>query len=276
MTTQTRPTMRKGHHQPHGRKAGLKVPQTSPALFTHRSSSGFVLFDLVHSRWFFIAVVAALLVVIAFAAFGQKSPAASGTHAKATTQQDQQTIEPTASAKEATVPTEILQMPDHPAGCEIVSLQSALSAFGLDYSFDELYDLFSKSDNDFVTSWWGDPDSEGAVYPPAVEDVGERVLSGTPYDIDNVTGCSFDFLLTAVESGENCLLWITTDDQYPDWSGITVGDWEMYTNEHCVVMYGFDDDEVLLMDPLQGYRSVDLDALQDLWESCGSMAVVIG
>ena len=174
----------------------------------------------------------------------------------------------------ASVP-EALDQSEHAAGCEVICLQSALGAIGYERSFDEVYALFDHSDADFVTAWWGDPDAEGAAYPPAVERAASRALAGTPWTARDVTGCTLEGIADATGSGGLAICWFTTDYAYPRWSGWTVGDWEMYANEHAIVVYDVSGGNVCAMDPLQGLVAMSAGTFDDIWTACGSMAVEI-
>ena len=71
------------------------------------------------------------------------------------------------------------------------------------------------------------------------------------------------------------ILWTTMYQEEPSFSGQEIGPYEWYTNEHCVVVYGSEGDEVLVSDPLDGLVKRDRAYFSALFETCGSMAVVI-
>lgn len=170
----------------------------------------------------------------------------------------------------------MLQLPDYPTGCEVVSLVNALHAFGVEASFDEAYALFDKSDHDYVHAWWGDPyGGGGAAYPPAMEEAANRALIGTSYRADDVTGCGLQGIADCVQAGGVIVAWVTTDMESPVWSGWEVDGWPMYANEHCVVVYGLSNGDVLVSDPLRGLVPIPLGEWYAVWDSCGQMAVSI-
>ena len=170
------------------------------------------------------------------------------------------------------VPADVLQLPDYPSGCEVVSLSCALAGLGDGRGVEETYDLFVKSDSDFVGAWWGSMTSVGAAYPPAVEDAAMR--AGTVL-ADDVTGCPWEDLAAAVESDRLALVWITTDYAPPRWTDWAIGGWRMYANEHCAVLYDCEGGAVLFHDPLRGRVLMDEAQFREMWEACGSMAVVL-
>ena len=171
-------------------------------------------------------------------------------------------------------PGEVLQMPDHPAGCEICALQSALGYIGIDLTFDDTYALFERSESDFVNAWWGDPMTEGAAYPPAVIEAASRALDGTGRHASDASLCTVDELAEMVDDGAVSICWVTTDYAAPIWTGWYCDGSQMYSNEHAILVYDMSGG-VYAMDPLRGYVAMGRDAFADIWQACGSMAVVI-
>lgn len=165
---------------------------------------------------------------------------------------------------------------DHMAGCEVYALMNALQKFGIELSFEEAYGLFDKSQDDFVTSWWGDPDIEGAAYPPAMVTAAERALDGTAIQVRDMTGETLEGVHDAIEGGGVAIVWVTTDDSLPVWTGWVVDGYEMYANEHCVVVHGIDGEGVRIMDSLKGDRVMDTGVFNEIWQACGAMGVAIG
>lgn len=165
---------------------------------------------------------------------------------------------------------------DYPAGCEIVSLINAVHTFGIDLDFEHAYDCFDKGPG-FVGTWWGDPYTEGAAYPPAMVTAARRALKGTAIQVRDMTGETLEGIADTLANGGVCIVWTTTDDAPPVWTGWTVDGWEMYANEHCVVVHGIDisDGSVSVMDPLKGDRRMAIGAFNEIWTACGSMAVAI-
>ena len=175
----------------------------------------------------------------------------------------------------ATEPANILQLPDYPAGCEIIALQSALGGIGVERDFAEVYGAFDKSGSDFVNSWWGDPYSEGAAYPPAVCEAAWRLLAGTGHSALNVTGLSLAGLSEAVNGGDLAICWVTTDYAMPRFGAWTVDGYTMYANEHVIVVYDVVGGHVLAQDPLRGRVVMAEETFRTIWEDCGSMAVLL-
>lgn len=177
---------------------------------------------------------------------------------------------------EGRIPEDYNQLPEYPAGCEIVSLQNTLCAFGVDLTFEETYALFDKSNSDFVYHWWGNPETEGAAYPPAMVAAANRALDGTEFSAMDITGCSFAEIEKYTGQGKLVISWYTTDGNSPRWTDWSVNGHMMYENEHCVVVYATYDGKVYFSDPMYGMVDIGMDMFDKVWQECGAMAVVVG
>ena len=164
---------------------------------------------------------------------------------------------------------------EHPAGCEIYALMNALQKFGIEYDFDETYSFFDRSDDNFVVAWWGDPDTEGAAYPPAMVTAAKRALRGTAIEARDMTGETLEGIHDAIDGGGVAIVWVTTDDGMPRWTDWWCGAYRMYANEHCVVVYDISDEGVYIMDSLAGERVIAASAFNEIWQACGAMGVSI-
>lgn len=167
------------------------------------------------------------------------------------------------------------QLPDYPAGCEIVSLMNALEHFDIHKTFDETFYYFNKSNVDFVNAWWGDPHIEGAAYPPAMTTAATRAVEGTGIQVQDITGETIDDIRDIISREGVVLIWYTTDYGPPRWTNWEVDGYHMYDNEHCAVVYFMTDDDVCISDPLNGSISMNISDFDTLWKSCGSMAVAM-
>lgn len=186
------------------------------------------------------------------------------------------TDSPSKEVDAARAPGQEMQMPDYPTGCEVVALQNALDGFGVNLNFDEVYGLIDKSEDDFVTAWWGSPyGSGGAVYPPGMATAANRALAGSGYVALDATGATLEGIADCLGRRGLALVWITTDMQPPRFTGWDIGKWRMYDNEHCAVVYDMHDGLLFLQDPLHGDVSVPVGEFQEVWEACGSMMVTI-
>lgn len=148
---------------------------------------------------------------------------------------------------------------EHPAACEHYALMNALRAVGIEAAYSDAVGAM----DGFV----GDPDRMGWAYPEAFAEAANELAPGSALD---VSGTGFDEVAGMLGRGV-VALWITTDYGPPHWSGPAVWD-----EEHVVVMYEVLDDAALLSDSLRGKVQVDLELVRGIWESCGSLAVLIG
>lgn len=113
-----------------------------------------------------------------------------------------------------------------------------------------------------------------------LEGQGAQVTSAqTSSDVraEELDGASSDELLMLVELGYPVLVWVTISYDAPAFSGQYIDDYAWYTNEHCVVLYGYDEaaDEVLISDSISGYVNMSAESFFDLYEACGAYSVVI-
>ncbi len=174
---------------------------------------------------------------------------------------------------------ELLQYPELPAGCESVALTCVLNAMGYDIAATELVanylpiDPTSSDHNSFL----GDPYSSGYAFPPAIIAAATNYFTaiGSSAEARDISGTDFEELLEIVESGTPVLVWSTMYFNEPVFTGLAVGPYATYYNEHCVVLYSFDDDVVYVSDPLDGLVERDRADFQRIYEICGSMAVII-
>ena len=178
----------------------------------------------------------------------------------------------------ASVP-ELLQYPSMPAGCEIYSLAAVLTALGVDADPGDIVANqlpFDVQDDDFATAFWGDPYSSGEGMPPAILIAGNAVLEEADASarLANATGTDFDQLATKAATGSPVLVWTTLDFENPNFDEPLEAN-SFYYLEHCVVLLGTQGNDVCLMDPTQGYVTVDYQWFKYLYEQCGSMALAI-
>ena len=172
----------------------------------------------------------------------------------------------------------LLQNPELPAGCESVALTIALRSMGYDLGKTMIADWYlPRSSSDFVWSFRGNPYSGGGVYAPGLVCAANNYLSaqGSRYAAHDISGSSFEELLGYVNGGVPVLVWTTMYMASPSWSGQYYAGHEWYWNEHCVVLYGASNGNVMVSDPLIGCIERGYDGFRSLYYACGSMAVVI-
>lgn len=174
----------------------------------------------------------------------------------------------------------LLQYPELPAGCESVSLTIVLRSMGYDLPLTTIADSYLAIDpswGDFVTAFGGDPRTGGGTMPPAIVNAANTYLREQDAEAraHDITGTSFNELFEYIDAGYPVLTWTTMYMAEPTFSSMTQGAYTWYTNEHCVVLYGREGDDVLVSDPLEGLVRRDAAEFQHLYEACGSMAAVI-
>ena len=182
------------------------------------------------------------------------------------------------SGTSASVP-ELFQYPSMPAGCEIYSLTAVLQAMGHDADPDSIVANqlpFDVEGDDYASAFWGDPYWSGEGMPPAIMAAGNAFLeeAGASERFANLTGTDFDELASKASSGTPVLVWTTLDFEDPCFDEPLEAN-SFYDLEHCVVLLGVEGHRACVMDPTQGYVTVNYDWFKYLYEQCGSMALAI-
>lgn len=182
------------------------------------------------------------------------------------------------SGTSASVP-ELFQYPSMPAGCEIYSLAAVLQAMDHDADPDSIVANqlpFDVEGDDYASAFWGDPHWSGEGMPPAIMAAGNAFLeeAGASERFANLTGTDFDELASKASSGTPVLVWTTLDFEDPYFDEPLEAN-SFYDLEHCVVLLGVEGHRACIMDPTQGYVTVNYDWFKYLYEQCGSMALAI-
>ena len=166
------------------------------------------------------------------------------------------------------VPT-INQYPDYPTGCESVSLAILLRYYGVNVSPSEIISSLKKGDKPYeedgvkyggnpYLEFIGDPydyDSFG-VYNNPIAEIAETYKSGVIVK----EGVPFDEVLALVKNGHPVIAWTSMNLAIPyisnTWTYKPTGEtinWK--AQEHAVVIVGYNDENVIISDPLRGtYR----------------------
>lgn len=174
---------------------------------------------------------------------------------------------------------ELFQYPSMPAGCEIYSLAAVLRAMGHDADPDSIVAnqlTFDVEGDDYASAFWGDPYWSGEGMPPAIMAAGNAFLeeAGASERFANITGTDFDEIAGKASSGTPVLVWTTIDFEDPCFDEPLEAN-SFYDLEHCVVLLGVEGHRACIMDPTQGYVTVNYSWLKYLYEQCGSMALAI-
>lgn len=154
-------------------------------------------------------------------------------------------------------------------GCESVTAVMLLNYLGIDLSIYDFIDSyldkrpFEERNGELYGPdprkvFAGDPyDSEAmGCYAPVIINSLKRIL-GDRYEVTDETGASVEELCAKyIDNGMPVILWATIDmKEYiegPDWKLFeTGGKFTWRSNEHCLLLVGYDEEEYIFNDPWQ-------------------------
>ena len=159
--------------------------------------------------------------------------------------------------------TVLSQLPELPTGCEVTSLTMALNYAGIPADKCDIADNYLEKGGvgevDFRVAFEGDPRDEASYgcYAPVIVKAANQYLSANGYSMKAVdlTGTDFDALLSYPDDATPVIIWGTVDCEEPvNRTTWIVDDVELkwYSPEHCMVLLGYDDQQVAVADPLKG------------------------
>jgi uncharacterized protein YvpB len=181
----------------------------------------------------------------------------------------------------------MLQLPDYPTGCELVSLAMDLSYVTCsDVNVDILLDDYvTITEHDFVHGFVGNPKtySGSGCFPPAIVFFANNYLADnhSPYTARDVSGLSLKDIKDYLDGGFPLLMWTTIAGGKPTFTGnvITTDDkeYEWYISEHCVLVKGYNPSKnvFIINDPLKGEIEFDISDFMEISDAIGNLAVVI-
>ncbi len=189
----------------------------------------------------------------------------------------------------------LLQKPELPNGCEITALTSLLNFAG--YTVDKVTmsdeflpkEPFYKKDNkvygaDPNIAFSGDPKDPGGwfVYAAPTVKAGKDYINSVSgkHDVLDLTGSTEETIMSYVKEGIPVAIWATTDMNVANFGyGWYLKENDTFfnaaTNLHCMVIYGFIEDKLYVMDPLQGNMVYDKATLFKNFESLGNRAMIV-
>ena len=194
----------------------------------------------------------------------------------------------------------VLQLPDYRNGCESASSTMLLQYYGYDITLPKVIEkvpiipLEYKDGRlygaDPHVAFTGSMSARGyGIYVEPMVDVLETIISEQKgnHQVKNLTGSSLDDLLTYVEMGHPIQIWATASLQTYEQSGKQ--EWYIKTldgqytdekvifpvSEHCMVLIGFDEEHVILNNPLQGITVWDKEAFETAYKEMWSQAIMI-
>ena len=173
----------------------------------------------------------------------------------------------------------ILQNPELPNGCEITSLSIVLNYKG--YSVDKC----DMSDN-YLPKWpdlTGDPEhyylreprSNGFYcFAPCLCTTIDNYnnTNGTDISYENLTGSDVSELYAQIDNGNPVVVWGTLKWKTP--KKYSNG---LYSNLHCMVLSGYTNTTVTIIDPIYGSKSktINRKTFETVWTQMGSRALVV-
>ena len=190
----------------------------------------------------------------------------------------------------------VYQKPELPNGCEVTALAAILNYYGMKVDKVDLANHYLPKQPvtkkgatlygpDPTLAFAGDPSkTSGAyyVYAPPIVEVANDVLFEHHSDFRamDLSQASKKEIINYVQSGVPVLAWVTIDLKPPR----TKGYWVIQeTNEkhpilmnlHAVVVTGYHNGKVTVMNPLSGKQTIDESVFFESFQSLGSQAVVI-
>ncbi len=200
-------------------------------------------------------------------------------------------------AKAAYIPVPpLLQEPELPNGCEIVSLTAILNYYGYNVSKIIMADHhlpkqgFSRINGklfgpDPYKTYAGSPRVKSGgwySFAPPIVDAANNYMANQEYKMKatNISGSSKEDLIAYLNNGIPIVTWVTLDLSEPKLNGHwylkdTGEYYQAYTNLHVVVLNGYKDDIVHVMDPLKGQVEYNLNAFFKSYEEMGKHALIL-
>lgn len=191
----------------------------------------------------------------------------------------------------------LMQKPELPNGCEIVSLTAVLNYYGYDISKTEMADKylpkqpFTRIDGklygpDPYIAYSGNPRNwTGAWFsyaPPIVEAAKSYFESvGRNNSVSDISGSSKEQIIELLNKGIPVVMWTTLDLTKPQKNAF----WYLYDtgeyfpapiNLHVIVLNGYEDNLVHVMNPLEGQVAYNMDTLFQSYEEMGKHALIVG
>ncbi|MEL4025232.1 C39 family peptidase [Lysinibacillus endophyticus] len=190
----------------------------------------------------------------------------------------------------------VLQNPELPNGCEVTALAAILNYYGMKVDKMDLANNYlpkqpvtKKGDTmygpDPNVAYAGDPSKKSGgyyVYASPIVEVANEVLfeQNSEFRAMNLSDASKKEILNYVQSGVPVLAWVTIDLKKPR----TKGHWviketnekhPIFMNLHAVVVTGYHNGKVTVMNPLSGQETIDEKVFFESFKSLGSHAIVI-
>lgn len=192
----------------------------------------------------------------------------------------------------------VMQKPELPHGCEITSLTAVLNYYGLDVTKLEMADNYLPKQKirtidgqrfgpNPTQAFAGNPRDKAHgmyVFAAPIVKAAEAVIADKQADlrVTNKSGASQDEILQLVREGVPVVTWVTLDLSEPKrnlakgwiYEGEKVPH-AAYMNLHAVVLTGHLGDKVVVMDPLKGFVTYNVDQFFKSYKELGEQAVAV-
>lgn len=191
----------------------------------------------------------------------------------------------------------ISQREEYPTGCELVSASMLLKFYGFDVTAGELIDkgYIKQSEAEYEgdkiylddpnKAFIGNPrsDSGYGCYAPALLDCLNKYLENEYFDAVNLSEISLhDLCIEYIDFGEPVIIWGSinmgdTEIVKDVWTIKETGkNFNWITNEHCLVLVGYDDENYYFNDPQKNaavpYKK---ETAEKRYKELGSQAITI-
>ncbi|MDD6194390.1 MAG: C39 family peptidase [Lachnospiraceae bacterium] len=246
-----------------------------------------------------VAIVVIVLAAIVFMAFFQMGEETS-TPQEENVKQEIELQEESVVNKEEEVEEEIIELaeeisldvpmvyqrPELPTGCEITSLAMVLNYYGYDIDKCSLSDEYLDKGPTFETNpyhaFMGEPRSVHSYgcYAPVIVNAAKKYLStvGNELLVYDMSGSDFEDFLPYLNKGIPVIVWETIGmkESYCSSSFTVNGETvEGITNEHCMVLIGYDQDHYIMADPLAGIKYYGKDIVVQRYNEMNRQAVIV-
>lgn len=190
----------------------------------------------------------------------------------------------------------VMQYPELPNGCEITSLTAILNFYGMDVSKTTMADRYLPKGTFSIQegkkfgpnphiAYAGNPrdlnDGWYAFATPIVNAAKDVIVRNKKnLFAENVSGSTREEILSHIDQGIPVIVWVTRDLSPP----IKLRGWytegtnkfhSSFTNLHTVVLNGWEDGKVHIMNPLKGQQIISEDVFFDSYEALESQAIII-
>nr|WP_302053249.1 C39 family peptidase [Bacillus sp. FJAT-29790] len=190
----------------------------------------------------------------------------------------------------------VMQLPELPHGCEITSLTSVLNTYGYEVSKTQMADVYLPK-QPFIhknhkryganpyKAYAGNPRSETGgffSYAPPILEAANRYFAavGESAQTIDMSGSTRAEILGQLDQGIPVVIWVTLDLEKPmltySWYFQETGEkFAAPVNLHAVVLNGYDENNVHVMNPLKGQMTYKKDAFFESYHALGSHAMVV-